>query len=1192
MRRTLRVLPLVVLLAIACPALLAEENLLYNGDFEVDSTAAPPPGWVRWGDSSGQTNADYTRDTTNPHSGEGCYRIHHPANTRGYTVSEYHDDYPIETQEGKAYTITFWARADVPTTSLFYWDCYTSIQPFVDATSAGRLPYEVTTEWREYSFTVDEGRDFYADEVRYMLAAFKPVGNEYGLERTLWIDDVVVTERNSTAEPLIDWNDLVYPPLNHRLSPGAELVVNADATDLIGPSAQEAAGASFHSLSGWGRHPYDPAMVYQFTGALAPIEESLRQMRNPMTRFYEVGCEPPGITGSIDKIAELMDIFQMPQDWTVLELEPVAADYTFTPAEWASAASHSVANGYGFRFWEIGNETYTRKATAFPTSDDYVNHLIEVSDAIRAVQPDAQIGISTWPGHPNWGNYTLKAAQGYYDFIVGHYYNHADPYTHSFEEVALKSNYTILDEILRMNALIDAYNPEGGVYQLDTEWGVFGESSSLPEPQKYWRSANIVGTVHDAVRMIYYAREGMMRGAGGWEMLRRISNPTFGFLSRDVPDGAFLRYWLRYYFNRHCGEYAVNISGQAPWYAPSSEPTECGPQTPVLATLSEDGTKMYFVIANGSWSDDVPCTVNLANFQATAATGVLLTQDSMDAEPMIYDPATAISDLPVTMGPETLEFTVPAHSVVFVTAEQPVTEVAGRYVFYNNSAFDGNDPAANSADDAAIATDKDALLPGEVATFSNYTSYSRGINGIMIDLPSLPAAPTEADFTFRVGNDNDPSGWGAAPAPSSITVRSGEGSKGTDRITLIWPDNAIQQQWLEVTVLATANTGLLEPDVFYFGNAIGETGDSPAHARVTPTDQVGCRNHPHTGMDPAGITSPYDFDRDTNVGPTDEILCRTHGTNSMTALRLINLMANQAPTAEAGEDQSITLPTDTVDLDGIAGDDGYPDPPGVLTTTWTKLSGPDGVSFGDSSALDTTATFSAAGVYVLQLEASDGDLTATDTVQVTVYEPSNAFFADDFDDGNLDGWTTLVGSFAAFVFLEEPGCEVHATTRDSRMRAELADTNLSDTVYISFDIRHTYGAPPGGGGSGWKQGRLWLVDDTGSGFGLYFALDQNGSGEFSLLSTSDDGGSESGLGGFAPPGDPDGYDRKQVQLIYDRLGDQVECVYEGVSKGTVSVPSQYSNFTRVVLQLHNHYDDWWGQIDVDEIRIADTPPTD
>src|SRR5580698_7642731 len=55
--------------------------------------------------------------------------------------------------------------------------------------------------------------------------------------------------------------------------------------------------------------------------------------------------------------------------------------------------------------------------------------------------------------------------------------------------------------------------------------------------------------------------------------------------------------------------------------------------------------------------------------------------------------------------------------------------VVDEQIFYNDSAFDGNSTAANAADDAAIATDKTPLLPGQTAGFANYTSYSRGING-------------------------------------------------------------------------------------------------------------------------------------------------------------------------------------------------------------------------------------------------------------------------------------------------------------------------------------------------------------------------------------------------------------------------------------------------------------------------------
>ncbi|HUU21089.1 MAG TPA: DUF362 domain-containing protein [Phycisphaerae bacterium] len=218
--------------------------------------------------------------------------------------------------------------------------------------------------------------------------------------------------------------------------------------------------------------------------------------------------------------------------------------------------------------------------------------------------------------------------------------------------------------------------------------------------------------------------------------------------------------------------------------------------------------------------------------------------------------------------------------------------VMGRYVFYNHSRFDGANPAADANDDGAIAPDKMALRPGGTASLLNYTSYSRGINGIMVDIAGLPGTPTASDFEFKVGNDNTPAGWAAAPAPSSVTVRTGAGAHGSDRVTILWADNAIQKQWLQVTVKANATTGLTTTDVFYFGNAIGETGNDPNSAAVTPADEVGARNNPHTlGKNPAAIDDPCDFNRDGKVGPTDAIIARNNGTSygAGTALKLITV---------------------------------------------------------------------------------------------------------------------------------------------------------------------------------------------------------------------------------------------------------------------------------------------------------------
>jgi len=230
----------------------------------------------------------------------------------------------------------------------------------------------------------------------------------------------------------------------------------------------------------------------------------------------------------------------------------------------------------------------------------------------------------------------------------------------------------------------------------------------------------------------------------------------------------------------------------------------------------------------------------------------------------------------------------------------PTPEIVGRYIFYNQSAFDGNDPAVNAADDGAVATDKTALRPGNPdssAAFANYTSYHRGINGIMVDVADAPGAITADDFLFRVGNDSDPDHWAAAPAPQSVEVRPGAGAGGSDRVTIVWADHAIENQWLQVTVRADT-LGLAGDDVFYFGHALAESGNNPADAQITTVDLLLARNNPRSFLNPATVDFAYDYNRDGRVNSTDVLLARNNQTNFFSALRLIDL-SDPAPAAVA-----------------------------------------------------------------------------------------------------------------------------------------------------------------------------------------------------------------------------------------------------------------------------------------------------
>ena len=203
--------------------------------------------------------------------------------------------------------------------------------------------------------------------------------------------------------------------------------------------------------------------------------------------------------------------------------------------------------------------------------------------------------------------------------------------------------------------------------------------------------------------------------------------------------------------------------------------------------------------------------------------------------------------------------------------------VVARHVFYNNSAFDGRNPAANAADDAAVATDKRPAVAGQHRAVEQVINYSRGINGVMIDARHLPAGTTLTadDFSFRAGTAADPSTWAPLAARPTVVVRRGAGVHGSDRITLIWPDGAVRNTWLEVTLKSSDRTGLAAPHVFTIGNLVGDTSVTGAGVgRVDAADLFAVRAARGTRTTPT--PSRLDINRDGVVNVLDEALVRAH----------------------------------------------------------------------------------------------------------------------------------------------------------------------------------------------------------------------------------------------------------------------------------------------------------------------------
>ena len=93
---------------------------------------------------------------------------------------------------------------------------------------------------------------------------------------------------------------------------------------------------------------------------------------------------------------------------------------------------------------------------------------------------------------------------------------------------------------------------------------------------------------------------------------------------------------------------------------------------------------------------------------------------------------------------------------------------------------------------------------------------------------------------------------------------------------------------------------------------------------------------------------------------------------------------NKPPSAVAGPDQVITLPTDSVLLDGRTSSD----PDGrIVSYGWIKISGPASLNIIKPSDSLTKVKSLVKGVYLFELKITDnGGLSAKDTIQITVID--------------------------------------------------------------------------------------------------------------------------------------------------------------------------------------------------------------
>jgi YD repeat-containing protein len=131
---------------------------------------------------------------------------------------------------------------------------------------------------------------------------------------------------------------------------------------------------------------------------------------------------------------------------------------------------------------------------------------------------------------------------------------------------------------------------------------------------------------------------------------------------------------------------------------------------------------------------------------------------------------------------------------------------------------------------------------------------------------------------------------------------------------------------------------------------------------------------------------------------------------------VVTAAVNLAPVVNAGADQTITFPVNTVTLNGSATDDGLP-LGATLSFTWSELSGPAPVNFSNPTAAVTQAGFTVPGIYVLQLAVSDSALTGAATAKIIVnpepVPPPVVSFTGFADGSEITKPTAIIGSVSS-----------------------------------------------------------------------------------------------------------------------------------------------------------------------------------
>jgi len=315
--------------------------------------------------------------------------------------------------------------------------------------------------------------------------------------------------------------------------------------------------------------------------------------------------------------------------------------------------------------------------------------------------------------------------------------------------------------------------------------------------------------------------------------------------------------------------------------------------------------------------------------------------------------------------------------------EHPERSIATKKIFFIDNIRVGDEnavyadmvstpPVGNVAPIAAAGADQTITLPTSSVSLSG--SGSTDSDGTIVSYAWTKVSGVGGTITSPSSSSTTVTGLTTGPYVFRLTVTDDDGDTDIDDVNItVLPEpnaapvaNAGSDQTITLPTSSVTLNGSSSTDsdgtiTTYAWTKISGTGSTIASPSSASTNI--------TGLTAGSYTFRLTVTDDDGATSTDNV--------SVTVLPALNVL----PTANAGADQTITLPTSTATFAGSGNDaDGS-----IVSYLWTKISGPAGGTITTPTSATSGVTALQEGTYSFRLTVTDNSgATATDLMQIIV----------------------------------------------------------------------------------------------------------------------------------------------------------------------------------------------------------------